>query len=1028
MAAMAQRPVNTRLAVGSFFLFVFIWSACKLHATTSADSYSQFHRTSWTSKDGVGAVFDVKQSPDGYLWLTTSRGVLRFDGARFQTLEEVTNGAIRNDEVLSVLISRTGRVWLTTRTAGLLLWEDQRVTIVSVERRCISAALTDGMTEDLDGSLWVRGISGLYHLRGSTCDRIGTEDGYPGGFPAAILVDHKGTVWVKAPSGALLSRSQSELKFKFLQFVSGPSSNAAHLHQASGGEIWLSDDDGLREVGNGSGISLPSTLPRRKDYGKSPFGDFAFGADGSLWAASSRGARRFEPQQWRTEKRIDEGNTEVQFYKGGLGSSIAWKLLLDREKNIWLGTNSGLDQLRRTVITPIDLPPSQGHQFAIGPGTGGSLWIGNSDLPLTRVASDGTAVVFPNIRGTTCIRRDRKGTIWAAGEGKVDLWRSSGSTFLPVHHPDQGLARIVSMAVDRNDELWINMRPGQTYHLTRSGWRMENEALGKRPGVIGEMVTDDQGNIWFDFGFELVRWDGRSYTTFVFGAGPLDISVVAMNAHGDHIWLAGQGGIVMFRNGHFFRMAYKDPNLLGRISGIVETESGDLWMNGFSGVTHVPREVLAHWLRDPSILVSGEHFDDLDGLPGLSGERFPVPSLVETQNKYRWFATTKGIAWLNPASLQDHRNSVPPPVYIESVNSNGRSFPAARDIILPKHTTSIEINYTALSLTIPERVSFRYKLDGIDHDWQDPGSRRQAFYTNLPPGHYRFHAIACNNDGVWNLDGASIGIDITPAFYQTWYFKVVLCAIAAVLLAWLVKLRIRAVSRQLSERLGERLAERERIARDLHDTFFQGVQGILLRFNTGTRKLSKEDPVRMMFEEALNQSDRVMVEGRELVSNLHKESHDLEDLAGSLAATGNELKQMFPCEFQVVVNGSLSQLRPEVAEELYRIGREALYNAFSHSKSTTIEMELNYERNQLRLCIRDNGAGIAPDILNAGNVVGHWGLPGMRERAKKIGGYLNLWSQLGAGTEVEVRVPAQIAYLASRATFWRGLFPRKHGK
>jgi signal transduction histidine kinase len=954
--------------------------------------------------------------------------VLRFDGIRFQPLEEVTNGAIRNDEVLSVLIAKTGRLWLTTRTAGLLSWKDQQVTVDPVGRRCISAALTDGMAEDRDGSLWVRGISGLYHVRGSTCEQIGIEQGYPGGFPAAILVDHQGTVWVKAPSGALLSRSLGEAAFKLRQISTAPSADEAYLHQGPLDSVWLSDDDGLREISNGSGAFLPtkSTLNTRRS--SAPFGDFAFAGDGSLWTSSSRGIRHIRPQEWSQTGRIEEYKDDPQVHTAGLGSGITWKIFLDREKNIWLGGNSGLDQLRGTIFTQLVLPPTRGHQFAIGAGSANSVWIGNSGLPLTRISSDGRMTTFSNVRRTTCIRRDRKGTIWAAGEGEPDLWRSSGTSFLPVPHPDQGLARIVSMAVDRNDELWINMRPGQTYHLTHGGWKTENEALGKRPGVMGEMISDQQGNIWLDFNFELVRWDGKSYKSFVFGRGPLDISVVAMNARGDHVWLAGRGGVVMFRDGHFFRMLYKDPKVPGRVSGIIETESGDLWMNGFSGVTHVPREVVAHWLRDPTSLVSGEHFDDLDGLPGLSGERFPVPSLIEAQNKYLWFATTKGIAWLNPASLQDHRNSVPPPVYIESVSSDGRSFAADREITLPRHTNNLDIHYTALSLTIPERVVFRYKLDGIDHEWQDPGSRRQAFYTNLPPGHYRFHVIACNNDGMWNLDGASVGIDITPAFYQTWYFKVALCAIAAVLLAWLVKLRIRAVSRRLSERLGERLAERERIARELHDTFFQGVQGILLRFNTGTRKLSKDDPVRTMFEEALNQSDRVMVEGRELVSNLHKQSLDLQDLTGTLAATGNELKQIFPCEFQVVVNGSLSPLQPEVAEELYRIGREALYNAFSHSRSTTIEMELNYERKQLRLCIRDNGVGIAPEILSAGSVAGHWGLPGMRARAQKIGGYLNLWSQLGAGTEVEVRVPAQIAYSASRATFWRGLFPRKHGR
>jgi signal transduction histidine kinase/ligand-binding sensor domain-containing protein len=1025
---MAQRLEKTWLVFGLGRLFLFLAGISCLHASTAPGTYKDFHQTSWTSKDGLGSVFDLQQSSDGYLWLTTSRGVLRFDGVRFQTLEQVTNGAIRNDEVLSVLVSKTGRVWLTTRTAGLLSWENERVTIVSVERRCISAALTAGMVEAKDGSLWVRGISGLYHLSGSACEPIGINQGYPGGFPAAILVDRVGTVWVKAPSGALLYRLQGESRFTFRQLVSGPSSNAAHLHEGPDGAVWLSDDTGIREIETGSGVMLPSANLHERHSDKAAAADFAFADDGSLWVAGSEGARRFRPKQWRPRRRIELDRSDSATHEEVLGSGVVSRLLIDREKNIWLGTNSGLDQLRRTVITSIAIPRNQGHQFAIGAGGANSVWIGNSALPLTRVTEDGRMTTFTKIGRTTCIRRDSRGKIWVAGEGQPDLWRSSGSTFLPVSHPDQNLERIVSMAIDRNDELWVLMRPGQTYHLTHSGWRMENDALGKKPGVIGEMISDDQGNIWFDFNFEVVRWDGTSYKTFAFGRGPLDISVVAMNARGDHLWLAGQGGIVLFRGGHFYKMECNDPNLLGRISGIVETESGDLWVNGFSGVTHIPRDVLTRWLQDPNSHVSGDHFDDLDGLPGLSGERFPVPSIVEADDKHLWFATTKGVAWLDPASIRTIRNLVPPPVYIESVYSNGRRYSAVSKIILPKHSNSLEIDYAALSLAIPERVLFRYKLDGIDRDWQDPGSRRQAFYTNLPPGHFSFHVQACNNDGVWNLNGQSLAIDIAPAFYQTWYFAAALCIMSIGVLSWLVKLRIGAVSRQLSERMGARLAERERIARELHDTFFQGVQGIFLRVNTGTRKLSKEDPVRTILEEALCQSDRVMLEGRDLVSNLRKEALDLDDLAGALAAIGNEMKQIFPCEFLVVVNGLAKHLHPEVGEELYRLGKEALYNAFSHSKSRTIEMELNYERSQLRVCIRDNGAGITPEVLNAGNAAGHWGLPGMRERAQKIGGSINVWSQIGAGTEVEVRVPAQIAYSVPKKNLLHRMFRTSRNK
>ncbi len=249
-----------------------------------------------------------------------------------------------------------------------------------------------------------------------------------------------------------------------------------------------------------------------------------------------------------------------------------------------------------------------------------------------------------------------------------------------------------------------------------------------------------------------------------------------MSVRGDRVWMGGTGGVELFTKGQFHVMQWKDQNLPGRVSGVLETETGDLWMNGFSGITHVSAGELAKWLRDPAYAVSAEHLDALDGLPGLSAERIPEPSLAESRDGRLWFATTRGIAWLDPAALHKNLNRLPPPVMITSVISNGKAYPGSSDLTLPAHTDRLEINYTALSLAIPERVMFRYKLDGVDPDWQNAGTRRQAFYTHLPPGNYRFHVIACNNDGVWNETGASLGVMIQAGFlpdlvvHQRWWF------------------------------------------------------------------------------------------------------------------------------------------------------------------------------------------------------------------------------------------------------------------
>jgi signal transduction histidine kinase len=341
---------------------------------------------------------------------------------------------------------------------------------------------------------------------------------------------------------------------------------------------------------------------------------------------------------------------------------------------------------------------------------------------------------------------------------------------------------------------------------------------------------------------------------------------------------------------------------------------------------------------------------------------------------------------------------------------------------LPTRTESIQIDYTALSLAIPTRVRFRCKLDGVDRDWQESGSRRQAFYTNLGPGQYIFQVVACNSDGVWNDAGATVEFTIPPTFAQSAWFKA-LCVIGlASVLLLTYRLRMAHVTGQLRVRIHERAAERERIARDLHDTFFQSIQGLLLRFHTATSRLQPDDPARPVFEEALTQSDDVMAEGRKLLVHLHGAAPNATDLPGTLADAGEQMREGRSGGFNVAVNGDVRPLHPIVFEELSRIGNEALGNAFRHSGARAVETELDYGPHELRMRIRDDGRGIESSVLKKGGRDGHLGLASMRERSRNIGARLEIWSRTGVGTEIDVRLPADLAYSdqpGKRRRFWQ---------
>jgi signal transduction histidine kinase len=422
--------------------------------------------------------------------------------------------------------------------------------------------------------------------------------------------------------------------------------------------------------------------------------------------------------------------------------------------------------------------------------------------------------------------------------------------------------------------------------------------------------------------------------------------------------------------------------------------------------------------------------ESLDVYCGVQPGITPLqPQATRSLDGRLWFANNNIVQTFDPHGWQ--RNKLRPNVVVERVAANSVSYPILHDMKLPPHVRNLEIDYTALSLVVPQKVRFRYKLEGHDSEWQDPQGRRQAFYTDLGPGTYTFQVIASNNDGLWNETGTALSFAVAAAFDQTMWFRG-LCVLAAAGVVWaLYWLRLKQATTRMHQHLEARLEERERIAHELHDTFFQGIQGLLLRFHTAASQLRKDEPARQIFEETLKQSDQVMLEGRELVLDLRAAVSEPIDLPTALADFGEGMRKGGFCDFKVVVNGAVRPLHPVVFEELFKIGKEGLGNAFRHSGAHSIEAELNYERSELRIRIRDDGTGIDSAILRQGHRDGHFGLPGMRERAQKVGAHLDVWSRTGAGTEVEVRIAARIAYGSDPNGSWlcklRRLWPaRKH--
>jgi signal transduction histidine kinase len=330
-------------------------------------------------------------------------------------------------------------------------------------------------------------------------------------------------------------------------------------------------------------------------------------------------------------------------------------------------------------------------------------------------------------------------------------------------------------------------------------------------------------------------------------------------------------------------------------------------------------------------------------------------------------------------------------------------------LTLPEGVSNLQIDYTAPSFTAPERVAFRYRLKGLDKNWVDAGGRRQAFYTNLSPGHYRFQVTAANNDGVWNRGGAEVDIEIPPTFLQSKLFAG-LCAAAALGILWLLyNLRIRQIAWRLRLRLNARIEERERIARELHDTLLQSVQGLIFRFQAIAAQIAPEQPARKQMECALDQADELLAEGRDRLNNL-RAVQAAGDLAELFSASATRILAGTEIAVSLSVEGTQREISAPAAEEIMRIGDEFLFNTLKHAEARKVGIAINYGRKNLTVHLDDDGRGIDAAILEQGGREGHFGLRGMRERTQKIGGNFTLMSRPGAGVELTITIPASVAY------------------
>ncbi|WP_167761431.1 sensor histidine kinase [Duganella callida] len=956
-----------------------------------------WHHTSYLAKDGAPSyVTSLAQTPDGWLWVASSTGLYRFDGVRFELFGAGVDQLLYTD-ISALRALPDGSLWAGYRYGGATLLRQGHVVRHYPAQKGGLNGTTWDFVRDPCGQLWAATARGLFLLK---------QDGFHAapaalGAPPAVIrmqIDRNGGFWLRSPDSILLRAAGAD-SFKPVPGTWG----WGGLAEAPDGGIWAND----HMAGGAHLLLAPARGGAAQQWrpAPGPSGQMAFDRAGRMWNLRGDGVEMAGAG--------DVPSRQLSFQRG-LSGETGTAILADREGNIWVGTNGGLDRFRENKLTQYPALSTQGEALPLAVGKNGEIW---SELQVID-GPDVPPVVYDRATPTptsfsTAEFVDRDGRLWMhTFDNLVRIERSGrGFTRTVIPPPDDeaskkaGVAPGPALGMDSDGGLWAVFH-SSPYRLKDGKWTL-NGGIDQLPKIgYTTMYTAPDGVLWVGTRKNLIfSLTGRTLRQFDEKDG---ISLGAVSQFfwdGKTLWAGGNNGLAFLAGGRFHKVVGHGGEPFQATSGIAQSDDGDLWLNSGSGVFRIPYKEHRQLLKDAGYRVQYATLNHEDGLRGAAPQFGGSRNIVFARGRI-WVTTTVGVFWFDPK--HPLHNRLAPPVAIRGLSANDQEYGATAGLTLPKGTSRIRIDYTALSLTMPDRMQFRYRLDGVDAEWQQVTNQRAAFYTGLGPGRYRFQVQASNNDGVWNDAGATLDFDIAPKLVQTWWFKAAIVALLLLML-WLAhRLRLLHATRQARAKFEERLDERERIARDLHDTLLQSVQGMVLVVNNAAQRLSsqaeKDD-----IERALVHADAAIQEGRDRVQALRLED-DPGELFDTLVQLGAQRLQGHGCEFVPTLVGKPRLLHPIVAEECSAIGREALANAFRHARATRVTLEVAYGAAGLRIAIRDNGCGIPADVLAAGGRERHWGLKGMKERAAKIQAALDCRSSADGGTHWQLSLPARLAY------------------
>ena len=946
------------------------------------------------------SVSSIVQTRDGYLWLGTFGGLARFDGVTFTVFNTVNTPGIKSNRIRALYEDTQGDLWIGTEHGGLTRYQGGVFTNYSSPEELPSSSVLS-IAGDAAGDLWIGTLEGLTRLHAGVFTRLGAETGLPRVAIEAICRDSDGNLWLGADGVGLIRYATG--KVTIFGAKDGVQGDVLAIHSDAHHGLWVGTWKGLTVLDQ-------RAFPGRSSSKFNPVGavkSIYEGAPGVVWVATERALFRFaNGEQTRFAPAQESPST-----------SNLRSVFTDREQNLWIGTDGGGLQRWRTgnVRAYTAVQGFTDHPtMSILQDRNGDIWLGALGGHALFSYKDGKFSFYPHQQDrmelTASLAEGHGDNLWL-GDWKYGLSRLDTKQGRLQHYEVPGLSPDVVRALyfDRAGVLWIGTDRTGLYRLQDGEFKNYRVRDGLPNDSIALITEDREHALWVGTPTGIARLKEGTITSY-HAPGLSLVRSIHQDDH-DALWIGTYGyGLFHFKDGKFIQITTKDGLFDDVVSSILEDAHGNFWMSGNRGVFRAVR-------RDLEALVDGRlktlqsvSYGVSDGMVVGETNGGGEPNGLKARDGKLWFPMIKGAVAIDPEIM----NKLPPPIAIERVTLDGVPLSPSEPVRIPPGKRDLEIHYTALSLSRPEHAVFKYELAGLDSDWTDAGTRRTAYYPNLPPGTYTFIVIADNGEGIWNERGKSLQIKVLPPFWNTWWF-VTLMITALIGLATLAY-RLRAkhwkrvhaaqeiFSRQL---LASQEAERQRIAAELHDSLGQSLLIIKNRAVLAMTSLPDPESTREQLEEISSGASQAVEEVREISYNLRPYQLDRFGLTKALKALWTQASKSSGIRITEDMDPIDGIFSKEAESSVYRIVQEAANNIIKHSHATEARIVLRRTETALLLKIHDNGRGFqksAEQGLAEAGPAG-FGLIGIGERVRMLQGVFEITSFPGQGTMITITIP-----------------------